>query len=75
MSVDMSTQPLTISVEADAFADVHASILSLLADEASSLQYPMNRRRFCASLRNEAGGIEGGIVASCYWEWLDGAGA
>jgi GNAT superfamily N-acetyltransferase len=48
-----------------------ASIDALLADEADRhLGYPLHLQQFCAVLRNENGGIEGGIHARAYWEWM-----
>ena len=67
----MSTGALTISIEQDAPPEILASIDSFLADEAEHrLGYQLNMRQFCAVLRNENGGIEGGIHARSYWEWM-----
>jgi GNAT superfamily N-acetyltransferase len=67
----MSTEPLTISIEQDARPEILMSIDSLLDEEADKrLGYPVEMLHFCAVLRNSSGGIEGGIKARCYWEWL-----
>lgn len=67
----MNTGSLTISIEHDAPPEILTSIDSLLAEAADKhLGYPLDVQRFCAVLRNSYGGIEGGIHARCYWEWL-----
>ena len=67
----MSTGILTISIEQDARPEILTKIDSLLAEEADKhLSYPLHLQQFCAVLRNPNGGIEGGIHARSYWEWL-----
>lgn len=63
--------PLTISIERDTPPDIQARIDSLLIEEADKrLGHPIEIRDFCAVLRDQHGGIEGGIKARCYWGWL-----
>jgi GNAT superfamily N-acetyltransferase len=66
----MSTPRLIISIEDAASADARQAVYSLMDDEALRLGSPLEKRRFCAVLRNEVGAIEGGIVAVCYSQWL-----
>jgi GNAT superfamily N-acetyltransferase len=64
-------RPLTISIEPDARPETLNSIDWFLTEEADKrLGYPLHMQQFCAVLRNESGGIEGGIQARCYWEWM-----
>jgi GNAT superfamily N-acetyltransferase len=67
----MSTGILTISIEQDAPPEIFTSIDSLLAEEADTrFGHQLHLQQFCAVLRNANGGIEGGIHARSYWEWL-----
>jgi|SRR6266849_9233809 len=66
----MTAQLLTISIEENAPPEVQTSIDLLLDEEAKGVGYPLRVGQFCAVFRNSNGGIEGGINARCYWEWL-----
>jgi GNAT superfamily N-acetyltransferase len=66
----MAAEFLTIVIEENAPPDVQTSIESLLNEEANDFGYPFRVRQFCAVLRSPNGGLEGGINARCYWEWL-----